>query len=105
VPALLEKALENKNHASAGGIVGELFLAGTIAIAVTPRIRAHRGLLIVLLPSLGFVVAAETRARSMFLIATAVGGIATALGYRCSLQKVNESPHENKRLEIAERPI
>jgi hypothetical protein len=42
---------------------------------------------------------------SMFLIATAVGGIATALGYRCSLQKVNESPHENKRLEIAERPI
>jgi hypothetical protein len=42
---------------------------------------------------------------SMFLIATAVGGIATALGYRCSLQKVNESAHENKQLEIAERPI
>jgi MFS family permease len=104
VPTLLEKALQNKNHATAGGIVGELFLAGTIAIAVTPRLRAHRGLLIaliVVLPSLGFLVAAETaRSMSMLLIGTAVGGIATGLGYRSSLQKVNELAPENKRSEI-----
>ena len=104
LPTLLEKALQNKNHATAGGIVGELFLVGTIAIAVTPRLRAHRGLLIALialLPSLGFLVAAETaRSMSILLIGTAVAGIATALGYRCSLQKVNESAPGDKRSEI-----
>ena len=104
VPTLLEKALQNKNQATAGGIVGELFLTGTIAIALTPRLRPHRGLLIALialLPNLGFLVAAEI-ARSMWilLIGTAVGGIATGLGYRCSLQKVNESAPEDKRSEI-----
>ena len=104
VPTLLEKALQNKNQATAGGIVGELFLTGTIAIALTPRLRPHRGLLIALialLPSLGFLVAAEM-ARSIWilLIGTAVGGIATGLGYRCSLQKVNESAPEDKRSEI-----
>ncbi|HVI77321.1 MAG TPA: hypothetical protein VM715_04015 [Candidatus Acidoferrum sp.] len=53
------------------------------------------------LPSLGFVVAAETaRSMSMLLIGTAVGAIATGLGYRCSLQKVNESAPKNKRSEI-----
>ena len=36
----------------------------------------------------------------MLLIGTAVGGIATGLGYRCSLQKVNESAPNNKRSEI-----
>ena len=104
VPTLLEKALQNKNQATAGGIVGELFLTGTIAIALTPRLRPHRGLLIALialLPSLGFLVAAEM-ARSIWilLIGTAVGGIATGVGYRCSLQKVNESAPEDKRSEI-----
>jgi len=104
VPTLLEKALQNKNHATAGGIVGELFVAGTIAIALTPRLPPHRGLLIALialLPSLGLLVAAEI-ARSMWilLIGTAVGGIATGLGCRCSLQKVNESVPEDKRSEV-----
>jgi hypothetical protein len=79
-------------------------LAGTIATALTPRLRAHRGLLIALialLPSLGFLVAAEI-ARSMWilLIGTAVGRIATELGYRCSLEKVNEGAPEDKRSEI-----
>ncbi len=104
VPTLLEKAFQNKNHAAAGGIVGELFLVGTIAIAVTPRLRPQRGLLIALIalpPSLGFLVAAETaQSMSILLFGTAVGGIATALGYRCSLQKVNESAPEDKRSEI-----
>ena len=79
-------------------------MAGTIAIALTPRLPAHRGLLIALialLPSLGLLVAAEI-ARSMWilLIGTAVGGIATGLGCRCSLQKVNESVPEDKRSEV-----
>jgi MFS family permease len=104
VPTLLERALQNNNHATAGAIVGELFLAGTIAIAVTPRLPAHPGLLIaliVLLPSLGFLVAAETaRSMSMLLIGSAVGGIATGLGYRSSLEMVNQSAPENKRSEI-----
>jgi hypothetical protein len=44
VPTLLEKALENKNHASAGGIVGELFFGrrnrdcGDAAITTSLRI-------------------------------------------------------------------
>jgi MFS family permease len=104
VPTLLEKALQNKNHAVAGVVVAELFFIGTIAIAVTPRLRPHRGLLVALcalLPSLGLVVAAETaRSMSILLIGTAISGVATGLGYRCSLQKVNESAPDDQRSEV-----
>jgi MFS family permease len=103
-PTLLESALQNKNHAVAGAIVAELFFTGTFAIALTPRLQSHRGLLIALialLPSLGLVVAAETaRSMSMLLVGAAMSGIATGLGYRCSLQKVNESAPGDKRSEV-----
>ena len=104
VPTLLERAFQNKNHAIAGGIVAELFFAGTIAIALTRRLQPHRGLLfalIALLPSLGLLVTAENaRSMAILLIGTALGGVATGLGYRCSLQKVNQSAPEEQRSEI-----
>jgi hypothetical protein len=80
-------------------------LIGTF-ISLTRRLPSHLGLLLALaalLPSLGLIVAAET-ARSMLilLIATAVGGVATGLGYRCSLQKINESAPDTKRSETCQ---
>jgi len=104
VPTLLEKTLQNKNHAVAGFIVAGLFFSGTIVIALTPRLRSHRGLLIALvalLPSLVLLVVAETaRSLLMLVIGAAIAGVATGLGYRCSLQKVNESAPEDRLSEL-----
>lgn len=63
VPTLLGNALQNRNRATAGEVVAELFVARRIAITLTPRLRPHRALifaLIELLPSLGFLVVAKT---------------------------------------------
>lgn len=104
VPTLLKNVLQNKSHAVAGVVVAELFFVGTIVIALTRRLSSHVGLLIALCaltPSLSLIVAAEN-ARSMLilLIGTAVSGVAAGLGYRCSLQQVNEVAPENQRSEI-----
>jgi MFS family permease len=104
VPSLLVQALHNQNHATAGAIVTELFAVGTLAIALTPRLTSHRGLLIalaLLLPSLLLLVMAELqRSMGLLLVGTALTGVATGLGYRCSLQKVNEMAAKDQRAEI-----
>jgi MFS family permease len=104
VPTLLENVLGNTNHAVAGAIVGELFFAGTIVIALTRRLPSRPGLLIALcalVPSLGLIIAAEdTRSMPILLIGTAISGVATGLGYRCSLQEVNEAAPADRRSEI-----
>jgi hypothetical protein len=104
LPSLLQNGLQNRNHAVAGAVVAELFFAGTIVIALTRRLPSDLGLLIglcALVPSLGLIVVAEN-ARSMLilLLGTALSGVATGLGYRCSLQQVNESAPDNQRSEI-----
>src|SRR5216110_1815544 len=103
-PSLLVEALHNKNHAVAGTIVAEVFFIGTLAIGLTPRLTSHRGLvvaLILLLPSLALLVVAElARSMGLLLIGTAITGVATGLGYRCSVQKVNGIAPAEQRAEI-----
>ncbi|HEY2710921.1 MAG TPA: hypothetical protein VGI60_00260 [Chthoniobacterales bacterium] len=98
------RKLHNQNHAAAGAIVAELFAVGTLAIALTPRLTSHRGLLIalaLLLPSLLLLLTPELQPSMLaLLIGTALAGIATGFGYRCSLQKINEIATEDQRAEI-----
>jgi MFS family permease len=104
LPSLLQNGLQNRNHAVAGAVVAELFFAGTIVIALTRRLPSDLGLLIglcALVPSLGLiVVAGNARSMLILLLGTALSGVATGLGYRCSLQQVNESAPDNQRSEI-----
>ena len=104
LPTLLQNVLGNTNRAVAGAVVAELFFAGTIVIALTRRLPTRTGLVIALwalVPSLGLLVAAENaRSLPILLIGTAISGVATGLGYRCSLQQVNEASPEDKRSEV-----
>jgi MFS family permease len=104
IPSLLAQSLQNKNHAVAGIIVAELFFAGAAVVALTGRLDSQKGMLfslILLVPSVGLLIWAEA-ARSMWLLilGTAVTGIAAGLGYRFSLQVINEIAPENRRAEV-----
>ena len=101
IPSLLAQALQNKNHAVAGIIVAELFFIGTVVVAFTRKLKSEKGVLgslVLLLPSVGLLIWAEA-ARSMWILVagTAVAGVATGLGYRFSLQVINEiAPGEHR---------
>jgi MFS family permease len=104
IPTLLSQALHNRNHAVAGAIVGGLFLAGAVAVAVTPLIDARKELivsLLALIPGVALMVVAEA-AHSMPLLiaATAIGGAASGIGYRCTLQLVNEMAPADRRSQV-----
>jgi MFS family permease len=104
ISSLLAESLQNKNHAVAGAVVAELFLVGTAAVAVTPRLQSQKGMLlslILLLPGVGLLIWAEA-AHSMWILitGTAVTGAATGLGSRFSLQVINEIAPENRRSEM-----
>jgi MFS family permease len=57
--------------------------------------------LLCLLPAVALVVTAQaTRSMPLLLIATALGGVAMALGYRGSLEVVNEIAPDDRRAEV-----
>jgi MFS family permease len=103
-PTLLANELQISNHAVAGAVFLELaiFVAGTIV--ATEALGSRTAMLLALglmLPSVALLVAAQWNASLILLIiATAVCGIATGLGYRGSLQVANQIAPEDRRAEI-----
>jgi len=104
LPTLLEHAIHNHNHAVAGAIVGGLFLVGTLAIVATPALDARTGMLwglALLVPAIALLVMAEASQSLVLLLAgTAIAGVASAFGYRCGLQVVNELSPPDQRSEV-----
>jgi MFS family permease len=104
IPSVLGNELHERNHAVAGGVVMLLFGFGAALNSATPGIAAKRGIEIslwLMIPALAFLLLAEAlRSMAVLLIATAFGGAATGLGYRCSQQAVNEMAPEGKRSEM-----
>jgi MFS family permease len=104
VPGMLGEHLQQPSPLISGAIVGELFLVSAAAIVVTGRWqsrRVMRGGLCLLLPSLGLLIAAQLdRSLPLLLLATAVAGIAAALGYRGSLEVVNHIAPGDRRAEV-----
>ena len=100
-PAMIRQALKIENHALAGLMVAMLFAVamGTILVtrAVSPRRILMAGLLATPL-GLGALLAAQNWASlPVMLIATAITGAASALGYRGGLGVVNElAPPDNR---------
>jgi MFS family permease len=104
VPSLLSQRLHVENTALAGAVVSELFLVSTAAMIVTRNLTSNRAMLaglVLLVPSLLLLVAADAIASLPVLVAaTAVVGIAAGLGYRGSLQVINQIAPPDRRAEV-----
>jgi MFS family permease len=104
VPSLLNERLNVQNIALAGGVVSLLFVISTAAMILTRNLESERAMLtglILLVPGLGLMVVAYGLSSLPILIAdTAVVGIAAGLGYRGSLQVINQIVPEDRRAEV-----
>lgn len=104
IPSLLRDGLEQSSPLMAGLVVFELFGVAA-AVAATTGGLAERGAMLsglaLLPPSLAMLVAAQML-RSMLLLlgAAALAGVASALGYRGSLEVVNRIAPKEQRSEV-----
>jgi MFS family permease len=103
-PGLLSERLQQHNLAMVGALVTLFFGTGALTAAKIGRLTPRPALLIstvLLLIGLALLVTAEQmRSMATLVIATVVSGAATALGYRCSLQIVNEIAPAEQRAEL-----
>lgn len=104
-PGVLARDLHITNHAAAGAVFFELALLAALTIALTGRLASRSAMLSALAlmpPAVVLVVAAQWfGSLGVMLVATALCGIAAALGYRGSLQVVNQIAPPTRRAEIA----
>jgi MFS family permease len=102
-PSLLVRELHQRNLAINGAVIAELFVAGTGAIFASRRLKsrpAMLGGLGTLLVSLVVLALADAlRSFPLLLVGTALVGLASAVGYRGSLQVVNEIAPADRRAE------
>src|SRR5947207_12342496 len=101
IPSLLNQSLLQRSPVVAGAVVFELFAIATAVAAVTGKLHARFAMLsglTLLPPSLMLLVAAQLlRSMPLLLLATMLGGISAALGYRGSLEVVNRiAPRDNR---------
>jgi MFS family permease len=103
-PSILAQELHESNRALGGGVVFELCIASTAAVILTRSLSSRTAMLaglVLLLPSLLLLVVAQTMASlPILLTGTAISGTATALGYRGSLEVVNEIAPADRRAEV-----
>jgi MFS family permease len=103
-PSILQQQLHETNRALGGGVVFEMCVVASAAVLVTRGMKSRAAMftgLALLLPSLLMLVLAQSEASLGLLLAgTALGGVATSLCYRGSLQVVNEIAPNDRRAEI-----
>jgi MFS family permease len=103
-PSVLAQELHVGNHAVAGGIVFELAMVGAAAIVLTRALPSRTVMmwgLALLVPSVAALVAAQFAASlALMVAATALCGVTAALGYRGSLQVVNQIAPGDRRAEV-----
>ena len=104
IPSLLNESLQQRSPAVAGAVVFALFVVATAVAAVTGKLQARSAMLRglgLLPPSLTLLVTAQLwRSMPLLLLATMLGGISAALGYRGSLEVVNRIAPSDKRSEV-----
>ncbi|MBV8149468.1 MAG: MFS transporter [Candidatus Eremiobacteraeota bacterium] len=105
IPSILAQTMHAGSPVVAGAIVFELaFVAGCSAI-VARRLDSRTSMIIALflvIPSVGGLLFAQlSHSMSALLATTALAGVCWALGYRGSLQVINELAPEDRRAEVA----
>ncbi|TPK67035.1 MULTISPECIES: MFS transporter [unclassified Mesorhizobium] len=103
-PSILAQQLHETNHAVAGALFFELAIVTALSIVALKQMQSGKAMLTALalmIPSILMVVAAQMLASMALMIAaTACCGVTAALGYRGSLQVVNEIAPEDRRAEV-----
>jgi predicted MFS family arabinose efflux permease len=103
-PSLLQRSLGVESHAVGGAVIFELYAAAVLVLALTHWLGARAAMLwglSLLIPSLVLlVVGFQLHSLPLLLIGAAVGGGAAALGYRGSLQIVNQIAPDSRRAEV-----
>ncbi|WP_042288038.1 MFS transporter [Paraburkholderia mimosarum] len=104
LPNLLANSMHMHSPATSGAIVAELFAAGAVTVALTPllpsRVTMFTGL-VLLAPSLGLLLWAQAAGSiGLLILASALCGIASAFGFRGSLQEVNRIAPPQQRAEL-----
>ena len=104
IPSLLGESLHQSAPAVAGAIVCELFGIAAMTILVSGRLESRATMLsalVVLLPSVWLLVAAEAfHSMPLLLCAAALGGVCGGLGYRGSLEVINRIAPADRRSEV-----
>jgi MFS family permease len=104
VPTIVAENLHQPNRAVGGLVVFELLAVAAIAIVTTQWINSRTsmlGALVLLLPSIALLVLAQAlESVSILLIGTSLGGVSMALGYRGSLQVINQIAPKGRRAEV-----
>jgi MFS family permease len=103
-PSLLRRDMDISSLAVGGAVVFELFSCAAITAVATYAMKARTAMLSgagLLIPGVGLLVAAQAfQSFPILLAGVAVTGIAAALGYRGSLQVINEIAPEERRAEV-----
>jgi MFS family permease len=104
IPSLLRDSLGQSSPLIAGLVVFGLFAVATAVTALTTRLAERTAMLsglALLPPALALLVAAQSLRSMLFLLAaTATAGVASALGYRGSLEVVNRIAPDERRSEV-----
>lgn len=103
-PSILAENLHETNHALAGALVFELALAVALSIVATRRLSSRAAMLWALAlmpPSVALIVGAQMLSSlALMIAATTLCGVAAGLGYRGSLQVVNQIAPADRRAEV-----
>ena len=104
VPSVLVARLHESNHAIAGALLFELGVISAATLMLTQRLSSRAAMLVALalmIPTVVLIVAAQlTASMPLMLVATATCGVTAALGYRSSLQAINEIAPADRRAEV-----
>jgi len=103
-PSLLAREMHEPNLAIGGAAVFELFIVAACAVVATRPLASRTAMLgsaALLIPSAGLLVLAELdRSMPVLVVGLAVSGVAIAMGYRGTLQVVNEIAPGDRRAEV-----
>ena len=103
-PSLLRREMDVTNLAAAGALVGELFAFAAITAVATSGMKSRKAMLTgagLLIASVALLVAAQAlQSLPILVFGAAVTGVAAALGYRGSLQVINEIAPKAQRAEV-----
>lgn len=104
IPSILAETFHQTDHLVAGAIVSVLTVTVAITIVLTRHVGSQSAMLAglaLMVPSVGLIAVAELfHAMPALLAGTIVGGVSAALGYRGSLQVVNEIAPPDRRAEV-----
>jgi MFS family permease len=104
IPSILVHQLHDTNHAAAGLLFFELAVVVAGVIVATQQLASRTAMLwalALMIPAVVLVVTAQILgSMTVMIIATAACGIAAGLGYRGSLQVVNQIAPDAQRAEV-----